>query len=65
MWTAEPHMEARKRLGFQVMIFLLVLCGPALLHQEEGLGRASTPEAADREMTEGPRSGPFCFTRAP
>lgn len=24
MWTAEPHMEARKRMGFQVMIFLLV-----------------------------------------
>jgi ubiquinol-cytochrome c reductase cytochrome b/c1 subunit len=24
MWAAEPHMEARKRLGFQVMIFLLV-----------------------------------------
>jgi ubiquinol-cytochrome c reductase cytochrome b/c1 subunit len=24
MWTAEPHMEARKRLGFQVMIFLLI-----------------------------------------
>jgi cytochrome c1 len=27
MWAAEPHMEARKRLGFQVMIFLLVLSG--------------------------------------
>jgi ubiquinol-cytochrome c reductase cytochrome b/c1 subunit len=27
VWTAEPHMEARKRLGFQVMIFLLVLSG--------------------------------------
>lgn len=27
MWTAEPHLEARKRLGFQVMIFLLVLAG--------------------------------------
>ncbi|RAI37828.1 cytochrome c1 [Rhodoplanes roseus] len=27
MWTAEPHLEARKRLGFQVMIFLLVLTG--------------------------------------
>jgi len=27
MWTAEPHMMARKRLGFQVMIFLLVLTG--------------------------------------
>jgi cytochrome c1 len=26
-WTAEPHMEARKRLGFQVVIFLLVLSG--------------------------------------
>jgi ubiquinol-cytochrome c reductase cytochrome b/c1 subunit len=24
MWAAEPHMEARKRMGFQVMIFLLV-----------------------------------------
>jgi ubiquinol-cytochrome c reductase cytochrome b/c1 subunit len=27
MWTAEPHMEARKRIGFQVMVFLLVLTG--------------------------------------
>ena len=26
-WAAEPHMVARKRLGFQVMIFLLVLSG--------------------------------------
>jgi len=25
MWAAEPHLEARKRIGFQVMIFLLVL----------------------------------------
>jgi ubiquinol-cytochrome c reductase cytochrome b/c1 subunit len=24
VWAAEPHMEARKRMGFQVMIFLLV-----------------------------------------
>jgi cytochrome c1 len=27
MWAAEPHMETRKRIGFQVMIFLLVLSG--------------------------------------
>jgi len=27
MWAAEPHLEARKRLGMQVMIFLLVLAG--------------------------------------
>ena len=27
MWTAEPHLVARKRLGFQVMIFLVVFAG--------------------------------------
>ena len=27
MWAAEPHLVARKRLGFQVMIFLLVFAG--------------------------------------
>jgi len=27
MWVAEPHMEARKRLGLQAMIFLIVLAG--------------------------------------
>src|SRR5262245_40527823 len=25
MWTAEPHLDARKRLGMQVLIFLIVL----------------------------------------
>jgi ubiquinol-cytochrome c reductase cytochrome b/c1 subunit len=27
MWTAETHLEARKRTGFQVVIFLLLLSG--------------------------------------
>jgi ubiquinol-cytochrome c reductase cytochrome b/c1 subunit len=27
MWTAEPHMEQRKRIGFQVMVFMLLLAG--------------------------------------
>jgi ubiquinol-cytochrome c reductase cytochrome b/c1 subunit len=27
MWAAEPHMVARKRMGIQVMIFLIVLAG--------------------------------------
>jgi len=27
MWTAEPTLNARKRLGFQVMVFLIVLSG--------------------------------------
>jgi ubiquinol-cytochrome c reductase cytochrome b/c1 subunit len=26
-WAAEPHLEARKRVGFQVMIFLIVFAG--------------------------------------
>ena len=27
MWAAEPHLEARKRIGFQVMIFLIIFAG--------------------------------------
>ena len=27
MWVAEPTMEGRKRLGFQAMVFLIVLAG--------------------------------------
>ena len=27
MWTAEPRLEARKRIGMQVFIFLIVLAG--------------------------------------
>jgi len=27
MWAAEPHLEARKRTGFAVMIFLVLLAG--------------------------------------
>jgi len=26
-WTAEPHMEARKRLGLQVFVFLIIFAG--------------------------------------
>ncbi|GGF51050.1 hypothetical protein GCM10007301_08050 [Azorhizobium oxalatiphilum] len=27
MWMAEPHLDARKRIGFQVFVFLIVLAG--------------------------------------
>src|SRR5712671_5872724 len=27
MWAAEPHMEARKRLGMQVFVFLIIFTG--------------------------------------
>jgi ubiquinol-cytochrome c reductase cytochrome b/c1 subunit len=26
-WAAEPHLEERKRIGLQVMVFLLVFAG--------------------------------------
>ena len=26
-WTAEPTLEDRKKLGFQVMIYLIIFCG--------------------------------------
>ena len=26
-WTAEPHMEARKRMGLQVFVFLILFTG--------------------------------------
>jgi len=27
MWAAEPHLDARKRIGFQVIVYLIVLSG--------------------------------------
>jgi ubiquinol-cytochrome c reductase cytochrome b/c1 subunit len=27
MWTADPHMEARKRMGLQVFVFLIIFAG--------------------------------------
>ena len=49
MWAAEPHLEARKRIGFQVMIFLLVFAGADVLHQEEGVGATCTSTREPRE----------------
>jgi ubiquinol-cytochrome c reductase cytochrome b/c1 subunit len=44
MWTAEPHMETRKRIGFQVMIFLIVFAG--LLYFVKKKVWAGVPETA-------------------
>lgn len=27
MWASEPHLDSRKRIGFQVMVFLIILSG--------------------------------------
>ena len=38
-------MEARKRIGLQVFVFLILFSGPAVLHQEEGLGQRALSSA--------------------
>jgi hypothetical protein len=62
VWMAEPHLEARKRLGFQVMMFLIALRRPALLHQEEDLGAPARPRfgaLSETRVGKGPGNGAF------
>lgn len=35
MWAAEPHLEERKKLGFRVMIFLIVFAGMLYFTKEK------------------------------
>ena len=39
MWAAEPHLEARKRIGLQVMVFLIVLTGLLYFTKRKVWGR--------------------------
>jgi ubiquinol-cytochrome c reductase cytochrome b/c1 subunit len=41
MWVAEPHLVERKRIGFQVMIFLIVLAG-LMYFTKKKVGRRCT-----------------------
>ena len=57
-WTAEPHLEARKRIGFQVVIFLLVLSGLLYFTKKTGLARrAYAPGRAEQEIITTRRRG--------
>ena len=65
MWTAEPHMEARKRLGFQVMIFLLC-CRASCTSPRRRSGTRSRSRA--KRLPARIRAPPACdneFARAP
>ena len=46
MWAAEPHMVARKRIGFQVMIFLIVLSGLLYFTKKKVWHEAEAPREA-------------------
>ena len=41
MWAAEPKLEQRKRLGFRVLIFLVVYGGLLLLVKKKIWSRAA------------------------
>jgi cytochrome c1 len=43
MWAAEPHLEVRKRVGFQVMIFLLIFAGLLYFTKKRVWKRAEAP----------------------
>jgi cytochrome c1 len=51
MWAAEPKLDERKRLGFQVFIFLIVLTGLLYFTKKKVWHDVHHPEAA-----EGPRA---------
>jgi ubiquinol-cytochrome c reductase cytochrome b/c1 subunit len=48
MWTAEPHLEARKRLGFQVMVFLIVFAGLMYFTKKKVWKEVEAPSEAAR-----------------
>lgn len=45
MWTAEPHLEQRKRIGFQVIMFLLVFAGLLYFTKKKIWGRLNEQNA--------------------
>lgn len=45
MWAAEPHLEARKAMGFKVIIFLLVFAGLLYFTKKKIWARAHAEEA--------------------
>jgi ubiquinol-cytochrome c reductase cytochrome b/c1 subunit len=48
MWTAEPHMEARKRIGFQVMVFLIIFAGLLYFTKKKVWKEVEAPAEAER-----------------
>ena len=61
MWAAEPHLEARKRIGFQVMIFLLVLSGLLYFTKKKVWAARALSDAVSTTLT----SGPHGFSQEP
>ena len=72
MWAAEPHLEARKRIGFQVMIFLIIFSGLMYFTKKKVWAdvheHARPPEAGchpGRAPPVGAKRGPMMNSREP
>ena len=52
VWAAEPKLDARKRLGFQVMVFLIVFTG--LLYFTKKRVWCAVPDDRDLEKPRAP-----------
>ena len=63
MWVAEPQLDARKRIGFQVMIFLIVLAGLMYFTKKKVWSKRPLRRAPAGLKCEGPREGPFFYAR--
>jgi ubiquinol-cytochrome c reductase cytochrome b/c1 subunit len=48
MWAAEPHMEQRKRVGFQVIVFLIVFAGLMYVTKKKVWEDVEAPSEAAR-----------------
>ena len=64
MWAAEPHLEARKRIGFQVMIFLLVFAGLLYFTKKKVWAERALTRHLRMVLTKGPGWGPSLFCDA-
>jgi ubiquinol-cytochrome c reductase cytochrome b/c1 subunit len=69
MWAAEPHLVARKRIGFQAMAFLLLLSGLLFVSKKKVWashaqlsGRSQSAEPSDR-YHRGGQSHPYPVDR--
>ncbi len=68
MWAAEPHLDARKRAGFQVIIFLIVFAGLLYYTKKKIWSKVAPSQApSDRSIaTPRPSKGAaLSFARGP
>jgi cytochrome c1 len=51
MWAAEPHLEARKKMGFEVMVFLIIFAGLMYFTKKRVWKQIEAPAEAARGET--------------